>query len=49
MAEYIWSAPSEYANDVSDLNMDHTITTPYHMDHMTRLHFYAFNVLVGLG
>lgn len=27
MAEYIWSAPSEYAYDASDLNMDHMIST----------------------
>ena len=25
MAEYIWSAPSDYANDVSELKMDHII------------------------
>ena len=25
MAEYIWSAPSDYANDVSELKMDHIV------------------------
>ena len=27
MAEYIWSAPFEYANDVSDLKIGHMIIT----------------------